>query len=442
MRPRRLALPLGVAVTATLAFAASAAARSAPCLGGSADSMCHVWSAKVVAVDDGDTLTVRVAGQGVQKIRLNGIQTMELWNYKPNHRAGYCHALTARNRLDRLVRGSGRRVRLYAQHRNSRSVGEGRARFRRTVGVRSGGRWVDAAAVLIREGYGLWLPNGDEWAWNGPYSKLAQQAQRRGRNLWNPTACGAGPSQSSRLEMKVKWDAAKVDGRNVNGEWVRITNASDRRISLRGWWLRDSYLRGKRHGRKQGRGFQFPKNAAIAPNRSIIVHAGKGRSSRTKFHWGLSDPPFENATQDRVRAGDGAYLFDPDGDIRAFVQWPCRAGRCRDPLAGKVDLRATFRGTELVTIRNTTNGILDLSEYEIETSPHFYEFARGTRIQPGGALVLYIRRGSGGRANTIVRSWGFPTGLLGDGNDAVVLRNPLGAPVACHAWGRVRCPKA
>ena len=444
MRRLRLALSVGLAAVAALAFAAPAGARKAPCIGGVKGSKCLVWNAKVTNVDDGDTLTVRVAGQGVQQIRLNGIQTMELFTYKPNNRTGYCHALEARSRLLGLVRGSRGRVKLYAQKKNSRSVGEGRSRFRRTVAVKSRGRWIDAGSVLIREGHGLWLPNADEWAWNGTYSKLAQQAQRSGKRLWNPTACGAGPSQSTRFAMKVKWDAAKVDGQNVNGEWVRIRNTSNRKVSLRGWWLRDSYLRGSLKGRKKGRGFQFPKNASIAPNSAIMVHAGKGRNSRKTFHWGLSDPPFENATADRVRAGDGVYLFDPNGDIRSFVQWPCRLGSCRDALAGKVEVRANARGTEFVTIRNLTSSVLDLSEYEVETSPYFYEFARGTRLQPRGSLRLYIERGSGGggRGINLVKSWGFSIGLLGDGSDAVILRNRLGAPVDCDAWGSTKCPKA
>ena len=403
MRLPRIVLSLCFAVMAGCAFAPAASA--APCLGGLAGSKCLAWSAKVVNVDDGDTLTVRIAGAGVQQIRLNGVQTMELWAYKPNHRAGYCHALAARNRLASLVQG--RRVRLFAQHKNSRSVGEGRARYRRTVGVKSGGRWVDVGSVLVREGLALWLPNGDEWAWNGPYSKLAQQAQRGRRNLWNPTACGAGPSQSSPLRMKLKWDAANNDARNANGEWVRIWNLGERPVPLGGWWLRDSYLRGQLHGRKKGRGFQFPRGAAIEPNRSVTVFAGRGRHKGATFHWGLPDAPFENVTGGRTRIGDGAYLFDPDGDIRSFVQYPCRFGNCRDGLAGKLDIRATPRGIEFITIRNTSNGPIDLAEYEVESVPWFYEFGRGTVLQPRQALVLYIGRGPRRGANTIVKSWGW-----------------------------------
>jgi hypothetical protein len=239
--------------------------------------------------------------------------------------------------------------------------------------------------------------------------------------------------------MKVKWDAANVDGKNINGEWVRITNRSSRRVPLRGWWLRDSYLRGSLHGKKKGRGFQFPKTASIAPNGSLTVFAGKGRNSSTKLHWGLSDPPFENATVDRVRAGDGAYLFDPDGDVRSYLQYPCRFGNCHDSLAGKVDVRATFRGLEFVTIRNTSSQAIDLTEYEVESVPWFYEFARGTVLQPRQSLILYIGKGPG-RRNTLVKNWGWRIGLLADRKDAVTLRNPLGAPVDCHSWGGVSCP--
>lgn len=437
----RLTTLIAVALVATLAVAPAAHARKAQCIGGAKGSKCLVWNAKVTNVDDGDTLTVRVAGQGIQRIRLNGIQTAELWSYRPNRRRGYCHAVAARNRLASLIQGSRGRVRLYAMRKNSRSVGEGRSRFRRTVAVRSRGRWVDTGSVLVREGHALWLPNADEWSWNGPYSKLAQQAAKKGKRIWNPKACGAGPAQSSALRMKVKWDAANVDGKNVNGEWIRITNLSGRKVKLRGWWLRDSYLRGKLHGRRKGRGFQFPKGAAIKPFGSVTVFAGKGRNRGNRFHWGLGDPPFENATQDKKRAGDGAYLYDPDGDIRSYVQYPCRAGSCRDPLKGKLTVRATFRGTEYVTITNRTGSALDLSEYEVETSPWFYEFARGTTVPAYRALVLYIGRGRGG-GRTIIRNWGFQTGLLGDGSDAVILRNPMGAPVECHAWGSIRCPGA
>jgi hypothetical protein len=55
--------------------------------------------------------------------------------------------------------------------------------------------------------------------------------------------------------------------------------------------------------------------------------------------------------------------------------------------------------------------------------------------------VLYVGRGPGRGKKAIVKNWGFSVGLLADRKDAVTLRNPLGAPVACHSWGGVKCPK-
>jgi len=434
---RTTLLGLIAALAITLVLAPAAGARSAPCLGGFKGSKCLVWNAKVTAVDDGDTITARVAGQGVQKIRLNGVQAMELFNYKPNHRRGYCHAIEARNVLNGLIARSHRHVRLYAQHKNSRSVGEGRSRFRRTIGVKSHGRWIDAGAEVIKQGLALWLPNGDEWAWNGPYSKFAAQAQRKGKNLWNPTGCGAGPSRGAPLRMKLKWDAENNDASNHNGEWVRITNLGRSKVSLRGWWLRDSYLRGSLHGTKKGRGFQFPKNASIAPGRSVTVYAGKGGQSKTKFHWGLNDSPFENATNDRKRIGDGAYLFDPRGNVRAYQQYPCRVGSCADPLAGKVSVKANPRGVEFVTIKNTSSQRISLWEYELESVPWFYEFNRGDVLEPGQSLFLNLGINLGHRG--LVRKWSR-SALLADRKDAVTLRSPSGAPVACDSWGGVSCP--
>jgi micrococcal nuclease len=51
---------------------------------------------------------------------------------------------------------------------------------------------------------------------------------------------------------------------------------------------------------------------------------GSGSSSGTQFFWGLADAAFENATDDERALGDGAYLFDPQGDIRAWMTYPCR----------------------------------------------------------------------------------------------------------------------
>ena len=320
MRRMRCHALLGV-LLALVILAPAAEARRGPCIPGIERPTCHVWTGKVIQVADGDTVNVRIRQNGRwsvrRDIRLTGVQAMELRSYsRVRGRRGACHARTAAERLERLLKGprnKRRKIRLAARHPNSVSRGP-RGRLRRSIAFRQGGRWHDAGAVLMREGHGLWDPNHREWPWNKRYSKLAQFAAQAGRRIWNPGACRRGPRQSSPLTMKVKWDARGSDGSNPNGEWMKIRNHDPvRAVGLRGWWVRDSALRR----------YKFPRGAVIPPRRAIRVRIGGGRNRPKTFHWGLPEPIFENAKR-RHGIGDGGYLFDRHGDLRAWRMYPCR----------------------------------------------------------------------------------------------------------------------
>ena len=73
-----------------------------------------------------------------------------------------------------------------------------------------------------------------------------------------------------------------------------------------------------------GRGYIFPSHAVVPANGAIYLRAGHGQNTRTTFSWGLNSPPFENPTNAPSYLGDGAYLLDPDGDVRAARQYPLR----------------------------------------------------------------------------------------------------------------------
>jgi endonuclease YncB( thermonuclease family) len=292
----------------TFAVAAPAHAASGPCLPGGYGPECTFWTGKVVKVDDGDTLDVRVDGRTL-RVRVTGINAMEMSVYStiPARRRGACHAIAALERFEQLVREGGGTVRLAAQDARSKSG----VRWRRSVAVKIGGEWRDVGATLVGEGHALWLTNPVEWAWNPTYSALADRAAAQRLRLWNPTACGAGPAAGADLDVSVKWDADGVDVENPNGEWIRIANRSDRDVSLAGWWVRDSALRR----------FVFPAWATARAGRAVTVRVGRGPQRASVFHWGLGVPAFENVTGDGRGVGDGAYLFDPDGDLRAFAMY-------------------------------------------------------------------------------------------------------------------------
>ena len=308
----------------SLVLAPAASAGVQPCIPNTSGPVCHTWTGKVVSVGDGDTIDVDVAGDGSRwphRVRITGIQAMELSRYSSTAslRRGACHAREATRRMEQLVLY--KRVKLLAQNRGSYTPGR-RNRPRRAVLVRSAGHWVDPAAVLVREGHALWLPNAAEWAWNARYRALSLNAAARNRKLFNRAYCRRGPGSARALTMSVRWDAAGVDGQNVSGEYGHVRNVGSRAIRLGGWRFRDSDLR---H-------YTIPRGTTLRPGRSLTIHVGRGSRRSGHVFWGLRLPIFENASHDRRGAGDGAYLFDRDGDLRAWAIYPC--GGCAQPRDG------------------------------------------------------------------------------------------------------------
>src|SRR4051794_763610 len=384
LRCTLLLLPLLAAVTVACG-GPTAAAATAPCVTGAAAGTCTAWAARVDHVSDGDTLQVDVAGDGTHRlraVRITGINATELRRYSLAHRSGQCHAVAATLRLEQLVRAGRGIVRLTARHAASRSG----KRLRRSVAVQIGGQWVDTGSVLVREGHALWLPNRRESAPNAAYSALAEQAAAERLNMWNPTACGAGPSQTAGgLALWVNANANGVDARHLNGEWIKIRNLdAAAAVPLGGWWVRDSF----------SKRYVFPPWAVIPPGGTVTVHVGRGRSHGRTFYWGSRSAVFENPVLGRRTMGDGGYLFDPQGDLRAWMQYPCRSG-CTDAAQGLLVLRARARGRESVTLRNVGAIPVPLEGYRLESPPYVRFFRPGTILPPGAVLRVAIGRRHG-----------------------------------------------
>ena len=277
---------------------------------------CQFWRANVLWVDDGDTIDVRMpTSTGEQRrvrVRITGINAMEhsIYHSNPFRRRGQCHALQATARLEQLIRQSRGVVRLGAEDEYSLS---GR-RARRSVAVKIRGLWQDVGSLLVGEGHALWHSQQVEQAWNVAYNTLAQQAAATGRNLWDTNLCGGGPAEPAPLRVHVVYDPKGYDDDNVNGEQVTIQNLSpDMTVPLWGWWLRDS----------SSKTYKFPTWAVIPPGGTVTVRVGKGTDSSSEFYWGLDRAIFDNVPGDVRGYGDGAYLFDFQGDLRAWMAYPC-----------------------------------------------------------------------------------------------------------------------
>ena len=232
-----------------------------------------------MSVNDGDTFKVDIAGDGRRRgvdVRFAGVQAMELTVHSPHpaERRDECHGIEATARVEQLVRASGRRVRLTAEHAGSRSD----SRLARHVAVRRAGRWQDVGALLMAEGHALFLANPKEPAWNLRYDELSQQAALAGRGIWNPVHCGSGPARGGAAADLGELEPA---GRRQPRRRRRVDEGAQRvpttPVSLAGWWIRDSMQRR----------YTLPAGTVLGPGQTLTLHTGRGADRGLVRYWGL-----------------------------------------------------------------------------------------------------------------------------------------------------------
>jgi endonuclease YncB( thermonuclease family) len=417
-----------VAVGMLIAPMPAAHAKSGPCMPEYPhDAQCTIWHGKVRYVDDGDTLDADVPGDGLGgllRVRIIGIQAMEQTSYRAAQRAGDCHAVDATTRLEQLVKKSKRRIRVASLYPESRS----RGRRLRSVAVRYKRRWHDVGRMLISEGHALWWPGQSEDATNVRYSVLSQRAAAAHKGLFAPSYCSIGPNEGQPLKLWANWDADGNDRDDVNGEWVKIRNQDPvNPLPLDGWYVRDSGLRR----------FTFPAGSTIPPGGTFTLYAGEGEHFGSEFFWGLRAPVFENTTSDDRGMGDGAYLFDPQGDIRASMIYPCRVN-CVDPAQGQLTMDINGGKREWILIRNNAPFPLDLENYILKSKPYGYAFPPGAVLNPGESMRVYTE-GDPDEDTEFEKNWGMTSPILDNGGDAATLSTYTDVRIACVAYGSKSC---
>lgn len=450
--PSRLSRRLRIPVVVALAFCvlASVAVPAA-----SDHGRLHVWRAKVIDVEDGDTFEAMVDTDGngsfetLQRIRMIGIQALELETYSDNNLTGACHSVEAEGRLRKLIEG--KRVKLSAMYADSTGT---RGRPSRYVAVKINGRWRDVGKMLSREGHVLWSANGKEWKRNAAYAIAVKRARAERLRLWNPDfrkgRCNYGPQQRADLDMWIQWDADGADKLNVNGEWVRIANRSTFDVRLDGWNLRDETLDGATATNKLS-GYLFPSGTTVPAGGAITVHVGTGTNvPGERYYMGYSYPKFQNVKYARG-IGDGAFLFDPDGDMRASFMYPCfPRTSCGDWLRDKVTVKAEYDPKdvpddvgEYIDIKNVHTAAVHLEGYQLDVYPRKYAFAPQDVLQPGETLRLFVASQSlaEGKPGDITRYWNQPTRILNNSGHYARLATFEDVSVACHTWGGVACGK-
>lgn len=399
-----------------------------PCRPGDPDSpTCLIWNAKVNLVADGDTIDVDIGGDGTSRkyrVRIASYNAPELSVYsrtasKRRNRKGACRGVQAANVLEKAIKRSHGHVRLVALHASSRS---GSSRLRRSVQVKIGGHWVDNGPDMLRRGLAVWLPNPVESAWNKEYSEIAEEAAAKKVGLWSTTECGAGPEAGAQLRLRVKWDADGNDHQNINGEWIDVINRNATTpVDVGGWTIRVSDLR---H-------LVLPSSATIPAGGRIRIHMGRGTAHDTHYYFGSSHAFFGPE-------GEGAYLFDPQGDPRAWMIYPCRY-QCTDPLMDAFKISASPIGRdEFVTLRNVSGGAADLDGYILDLPYHEYEFGSNSTIQPGETLRMDVQ-GNPDNNTRMRRYYGFNGPMLTDSGQMVRLQTYNDVEIGCDSWGNFNC---
>jgi hypothetical protein len=172
---------------------------------------------------------------------------------------------------------------------------------------------------------------------------------------------------------------------------------------------------------------------------------GCGSNTATDLHWCQHRDVFENVTSDRRRMGDGGYLFDSDGDLRASMTYRCEFA-CTDPLKGKVELSVQPRSPESISIRNGSGAPVDLAGHTVklhlighrDAFVFGYPFAPGSVVGPGQTMTI-LPAGPSSRDTALVRHLGRGEHVLTDGGNVVSLRTMDDHVTACVAWGNKRC---
>lgn len=425
MRPGKALL---LALSALSLLPSAAAAATGPCGPQAGSPTCHLYYGTVTFIGDGDTVSVRLDAHRKDppvRVRVTGIQAMEehVYTTDASQRRGECQANEATARLESLVHQSHDRVQLAAQDPASHSG----KRQRRQVRVLIGGRWRDVSRILLDDGLVLPLGNGAEWAMNATYSALGQRAASKRMGIWNSYYCGPGPDDLAYLRLWVNSNPPGDDGVNANGEWVKIKNRDPSNpVPIGGWWLRDSGLRR----------YTFPAGATVPAGGTVTMFVGRGADTASDFFWGQRSGVFDNITS-YPGGGDGAYLFDTEGDLRAWMVYPCRY-RCADPLEGRLKVAAHPKGTEYVKVTNTSDAAFDLEGYQLVAGAYNYAFPAGTIVHPGETLRVDVA-GDPAQDQPLHKYWGESNPVLYNGGGSARVSTFDFIDVGCDAWGTGSC---
>jgi micrococcal nuclease len=235
---------------------------------------------------DGDTLYV-AGPQGELEVRIIGVNTPE---------SGECFSDEATDALAELVAGGD--LVLVVDRSDVDQFGRA-LRYVETVDG------LDVGAELVAGGFAIARRYPPDDARSDTYAALQRTAQRDGRGLWAPDACGASDLDGVDIVIDVNADAPGDDGVNLNGEWVRFTNAGTDAIDLDGWEVADESASHR---------YTFG-DLRLEPGARVTLFSGCGPDDESARYWCVSGSAVWN------NSGDTVFLRDGRGNIVASLSY-------------------------------------------------------------------------------------------------------------------------
>ena len=292
---RRRAVPIGMVAIVLLAGCSSASSDgvaggtsvhtrpSNPRPTGATEKTDSWRSTEIV---DGDTLYV-AGPAGELEVRIIGVNTPE---------SGECFSEEATDALTELVDGND--LVLVADRSDVDQFGRALRYVETTDGV-------DVGAELVANGFAIARRYPPDDARAATYAAFQRDAQAEGRGLWASDACGSSDLDGVDIVIDVNADAPGDDGANLNGEWVRFTNAGAETIDLDGWEVADESASHR---------YTFG-DLRLEPGAEVTLFSGCGPDDEAARYWCVSGSAVWN------NSGDTVFLRDRNGNIVTLLSY-------------------------------------------------------------------------------------------------------------------------
>ena len=312
----------------------------------------HVWECGIVYKhEDGDTTHVKTTANKLVEVRNIGLQTPEMAKAKPGggHWPAQCGAQQAYESFMNLMPEEITIVQLRSIKNGTNGWGGGSRPTRSVYKLNNAtGQFdIDVQAEQIKSGWSMWWPTATEWAHNKEYLDLMNDAKARGVGIWNQNLCGAAVGSAPLIWFNQNAPQIDNDGEPAFGEYVILKNDTNAQMDLTGWSLRDNSLNffwDAANGTWMQGSNKFG-SMILPPGEHRIVYLDNptgyplSPSEYEYFNWSRNAPGAQ-LTNGSIGAsfsanyinGDGIYLQDDKGNMRASMTNPCTgAAMCATP---------------------------------------------------------------------------------------------------------------